>query len=328
MLPRSSGPGPQEKRLAAYLDGLARAAGHADRHEPLKDYCKGLLLPGERMSIKAMAARLRPGRVQAARHPLHPLVAKAGWSEGAVLAEVRRRVLPVIEQRGAIVACIADDTGIPKKGRHSVGVARQSCGQLGRQDSCQVPVSLSVAVREVSLPLGWRRPGWLMRGRWRGMDWRWRRVFGVIRAGSSCMIYTDTERRRGLCGGERSPNACPWPWIRQTRVGMSGRFACLFRRVQPNRKCDHPVRVSDVRKRGNIQGSFPVGVHWTACCAGWQPVSRAAHSGARRPSLAARKPLPGAALIICFVVAQGHRGLLEPQPRPRLRPPGAVAPLR
>jgi len=154
--PRSSGPGPQQERLAAYLDGLARAAGHADRHEPLKDYCKGLLLPGERMSIKAMAARLHPGRVQAARQSLHPLVAKAPWSNEAVVAEVRRRVLSVIEQRGAIVAWIVDDTGIPKKGRHSVGVARQSCGQLGKQDNCQVAVSLSVATRKASLPIGWR----------------------------------------------------------------------------------------------------------------------------------------------------------------------------
>ena len=156
MPPRSSGPGPQQERLAAYLDGLARAAGHADRHEPLKDYCKGLLLPGERMSIKAMAARLHPGRVQAARQSLHPLVAKAPWSNEAVVAEVRRRVLSVIEQRGAIVAWIVDDTGIPKKGRHSVGVARQSCGQLGKQDNCQVAVSLSVATRKASLPIGWR----------------------------------------------------------------------------------------------------------------------------------------------------------------------------
>lgn len=85
MPPRSSGPSPQEKRLAAYLDGLAHAAGHADRHEPLKDYCKGLLLPGERKSIEPMAARLHPDRVQAARQSLHHLVAQAPWSDEAVL---------------------------------------------------------------------------------------------------------------------------------------------------------------------------------------------------------------------------------------------------
>ncbi len=156
MPPEPSGPSLQEKSLAAYLDGLARAAGHADRHEPLKDDCKGLLLPGERKSIEPMAARLHPDRVQAARQSLHHLVAKAPWDDEAVLREVRRRVMPLMQQRGPIVAWIVDDTGIPKKGRHSVGVARQYCGQLGKQDNCQVAVSLSAATREASLPVGWR----------------------------------------------------------------------------------------------------------------------------------------------------------------------------
>jgi SRSO17 transposase len=51
-------PGPQERRFAAYVEGLAEAAGHADRHVPLKNYCTGLLLPGERKSVEPMAARL------------------------------------------------------------------------------------------------------------------------------------------------------------------------------------------------------------------------------------------------------------------------------
>jgi SRSO17 transposase len=53
-------PSPQEQRFAAYLVGLAKAAGHRDRQEPLKDYCRGLLLPGERKSVEPMAARLHP----------------------------------------------------------------------------------------------------------------------------------------------------------------------------------------------------------------------------------------------------------------------------
>jgi SRSO17 transposase len=138
------------------LEGLAKAAGHADRHEPLKDYCKGLLLPGERKSIEPMAARLHPDRVQAARPSMHTRVAQAPWSDEAVLAEGRRRVLPALLQRGPILAWIVEDTGIPQKGRHSVGVARQYCGQLGKQDNCQVAVSLSVATSEASLPVAWR----------------------------------------------------------------------------------------------------------------------------------------------------------------------------
>ena len=85
---RLSAPGPQEKRFAAYIEGLAGAAGHEDRQAPLKDYCKGLLLPGERKSIEPIAARLNPHKVQATRQSLHHLVAKAPWSDQALLNHV------------------------------------------------------------------------------------------------------------------------------------------------------------------------------------------------------------------------------------------------
>src|SRR3972149_12018383 len=65
-------------------------------------------------------------------------------------------VLPAIEHRGPIEAWIIDDTGFPKQGRHSVGVARQYCGQLGKQDNCQVAVSLSLANHHASLPVAYR----------------------------------------------------------------------------------------------------------------------------------------------------------------------------
>jgi hypothetical protein len=65
-------------------------------------------------------------------------------------------VLPRIERHGPIEAWILDDTSFPKKGRHSVGVARQYCGQLGKQDNCQVAVSLSIANHAASLPVAYR----------------------------------------------------------------------------------------------------------------------------------------------------------------------------
>jgi SRSO17 transposase len=73
-----------------------------------------------------------------------------------MLAAVRARVLPIIERRSPIRALIVDDTGVPKKGKHSVGVARQYCGQLGKQDNCQVAVSLSAANDHASLPIAYR----------------------------------------------------------------------------------------------------------------------------------------------------------------------------
>ena len=130
--------------------------GHADRVAPFQSYCAGLLLPGDRKSVEPIAARMQPGRVQAAHQSLHHFVAKADWSDDTVLAAVRAHVLPIIERHGPIRALIIDDTGIPKKGKHPVGVARQYCGQLGKQDNCQAAVSLSAANDHASLPIAYR----------------------------------------------------------------------------------------------------------------------------------------------------------------------------
>jgi SRSO17 transposase len=151
-----SAPGGQEKRFAAYFDRLAQAAEHVDRVEPLKSYCKGLLLPGERKSVEPMAARLAPHDVRQTHQSLHHLVAHAPWSDEALLQQVRQSVLPQMEHDGPVIAWIVDDTGFLKKGTHSVGVARQYCGQVGKQDNCQVAVSLSIATEHASLPIAWR----------------------------------------------------------------------------------------------------------------------------------------------------------------------------
>ncbi len=145
-----------ESRFAAYVEALTSVLGHADRAAPFQSYCAGLLLPGDRKSVEPIAARVQPGRVQAAHQSLHHFVAKADWSDNAVLAAVQAHVLPIIERHGPIRALIVDDTVIPKKGTHSVGVARQYCGQLGKQDNCQVAVSLSAANDHASLPIAYR----------------------------------------------------------------------------------------------------------------------------------------------------------------------------
>src|SRR3954469_14908351 len=142
-----------EQRLQDYLSQLADVLGHADRKERLVGYCTGLLLPGERKSIEPMAARLDPAQVPSLHQALHHFVATSPWHDDAVLAAVREQVLPALTRHGPITAWIIDDTGLPKKGTHSVGVARQYCGQLGKQENCQVAVSLSVANSPASLPV-------------------------------------------------------------------------------------------------------------------------------------------------------------------------------
>lgn len=145
-----------QKRFAVYVERLACVLGHADRNEPLKDYCTGLLLDGERKSVEPMAARLHPDEVSRAHQSLHHLVAKAPWDDETLLSEVRSAVLPALTRKSPVVAWIVDDTGIPKKGWHSVGVSRQYCGQVGKQDNCQVAVSLSVATQKASLPVAFQ----------------------------------------------------------------------------------------------------------------------------------------------------------------------------
>ena len=137
------------------MEGLAQAAGHADRAVPLKSYCMGLLLPGERKSVEPMAARLAPDNVRRMHQSLHHVVADAPWSDETVLRQVRSAVLPAMQKHGPVACWIVDDTGFPKKGSHSVGVTRQYCGQVGKQDNCRVAVSLSVATWSSSLPIAY-----------------------------------------------------------------------------------------------------------------------------------------------------------------------------
>ena len=127
-----------------------------DREGPLRDYCTGLVMPCERKSVEPMAAVTAPARVGAQHQSLLHLVGEAAWSDERVLAKVREMVLPAIERRRPIEAWIIDDTAFPKQGRHSVGVARQYCGQLGKQDNCQVAVSLSIANHDASLPVAYQ----------------------------------------------------------------------------------------------------------------------------------------------------------------------------
>src|SRR3954470_21843445 len=145
-----------EARFAAYVEALGTVLGHADRQQPMHDYCLGLLMPIDRKSVEPMAAVTAPAQVAAKHQSLLHFVGNAPWSDTVMLAKVGQLVLPVIERRGPIEAWIIDDTGFPKKGRHSVGVTRQYCGPLGKQDNCQVAVSLSLANHDASLPIAYR----------------------------------------------------------------------------------------------------------------------------------------------------------------------------
>ena len=145
-----------EVRFSSYVEELVSVIGHADRAKPLRDYCQGLMLPCERKSVEPIAAVTAPERTAAQHQSLLHFVGEGRWSDERVLDKVRQMVLPAIARHRPIEAWIIDDTGFPKKGTHSVGVARQYCGQLGKQDNCQVAVSLSLANTHASLPVAYR----------------------------------------------------------------------------------------------------------------------------------------------------------------------------
>src|SRR5215468_6937953 len=143
-------------RFKAYVGELTKVIGHADREGPLHDYCAGLLATEGRRSVEPMAAVTEPAHVSAQHQKLLHLVANSPWSDEKVLAKVREQVVPSMTRRGPIEVWIVDDTSFPKQGKHSVGVQRQYCGQLGKQANCQVAVTLSIANHHASLPIAYQ----------------------------------------------------------------------------------------------------------------------------------------------------------------------------
>jgi len=143
------------QRFEEYMTHLADGLGHMDRHAGLRGYCTGLMLPLSRKSVEPMAARVDPLHASARHQSLHHFVAKAEWSDEKLLQRVSQWVVPKMDFSGGGF-WIIDDTGFPKQGKHSVGVARQYCGMLGKQDSCQVAVSISLATEQASVPVAYR----------------------------------------------------------------------------------------------------------------------------------------------------------------------------
>lgn len=133
-----------DRELSEFLDSMTVGMGRTERRRALGGYVTGLLLDGERKSIEPMAARLveEPDQTEAMRQRLQQCVSGASWDD----SEMRRRLAQKLERElPGLEALVIDDTGFAKKGVHSVGVARQYSGTLGRTDNCQVAVSLHLA---------------------------------------------------------------------------------------------------------------------------------------------------------------------------------------
>src|SRR4051794_15786599 len=139
----------REDELGRWLEPfLARLRRKAQRHwAPF--YVKGLILPGERKGVEPMAARVAPGDPQ----QLHHFVSTPPWVTAPLEDELVRAADRLVGG-GPDAGLVVDDTALVKRGRHSVGVKRQYCGQLGKRANCQSPASLTLARAEVPVGVG------------------------------------------------------------------------------------------------------------------------------------------------------------------------------
>jgi len=138
-----------------FVDALTADFGRPERRAAMAQYITGLLLDGERKSIEPIAARLvdRPDQIQAMRQRLQQCVVVSPWDVQELFARVGCLLDRDVPEMTALVV---DDTGFPKKGHHSVGVARQYSGTLGRTDNCQIATSLHLAGERGSGCIGMR----------------------------------------------------------------------------------------------------------------------------------------------------------------------------
>src|SRR3954454_9945332 len=135
-------------RLVEFAEEMFAALARKDQRRWGEVYLRGLMLDGKRKSIEPMAARLEDGDEQC----LQQFVNQSPWDWLPVRRALARRMSAEI----APVAWVIDDTGFPKQGKMSVGVARQYCGALGKVGNCQLGVSVSALTAQASCPLDWR----------------------------------------------------------------------------------------------------------------------------------------------------------------------------
>jgi SRSO17 transposase len=138
-----------DQRLTTFLEDLLAPLGRKERRHWARIYVQGLLLDGERKSIEPMADRIPGADVQALRQ----FVGQSPWAVEEVQRQLARKVVDLLSNPEV---WILDETSFPKAGDHSVGVARQYCGALGKVANCQVAVTLHWSSADASCPLGWR----------------------------------------------------------------------------------------------------------------------------------------------------------------------------
>src|SRR4051812_13280862 len=177
-----------EAELGRWLGPFLARLGRKEQRRWAPFYVKGLILPGERKSVEPMAARVAPGDLQ----QLHHFVSTSPWATAPLEDELVKAADRLVGGPEAVL--VIDDTALVKQGRHSVGVKRQYCGQLGKKANCQSLVSLTLARAEVPVGVGLR----LFLPEDRGGDAGRRAAAGVPEAGAG-------RPARGIAPGRTRP---------------------------------------------------------------------------------------------------------------------------
>src|SRR3982750_1006916 len=141
------GSGDWPRTLETWLEPFLARLGHPARRRMCPLYVAGLIVPGERKSLQPIAARLAPADYD----QLHHFIAVGPWEDEPLEAELLAQADRLVGGPDAIL--VIDDTALPKKGTHSVGVASQYAGVVGKQTNCQTLVSLTLAKDEVPIPI-------------------------------------------------------------------------------------------------------------------------------------------------------------------------------
>ncbi|MGA2658730.1 MAG: IS701 family transposase [Verrucomicrobiota bacterium] len=136
------------KRLPQFLSPLVQDLGRSERRVGATLYVEGLLMPGQRKSIGPMAERLGVDSQK-----LQQFITDSPWDESAIWKAIRPAAMDCVEP---LEAWIVDETGWLKQGEHSVGVAHQYCGAVGKSANCQVNVQVAITDGLVAVPVGAR----------------------------------------------------------------------------------------------------------------------------------------------------------------------------
>src|SRR4029078_227379 len=139
-----------ERELGRWLEPFVERLGHKARQRMCPLYVAGLIGPGDRKSVAPIAERFAPGGYDR----LHHFVAAGGWGAAPLETELLVQADELVGGRDAVL--VIDDTAMPKKGKHSVGVAPQYASALGKTANCQTLVSLTLARGEVPVMVALR----------------------------------------------------------------------------------------------------------------------------------------------------------------------------